>query len=429
MINIDWIIGAHMVYDVIVVGLGPAGMMACNVFEKNKINYLALEKNEMPGKKLLLTGGKRCNVTNHFSVSEFINALSIKHRKFLYPTLTQFGPKEIILFFESKGLKLVLEDYKYFPISNQSKSVLNALLNDLDEKHISYKENVVEIKKIDHLFHINTKTNQYTSKHLILSVGSNSYPSTGSSGDGLVFAKQLSHAFKAYTPAETHVYSSEVKSKYLDLQGVSIETSHLRISGSKTKYQGGLIFTHFGLSGPAIYHASEEIYDYTLKGETHVFFSLTSKSKHEVLLLLDQAKTNNQDLLAFLEQLTTKKLARKILEITEIKSMKMKEISNQKIELLLNTILDFKIKIDSVEAKEKAYVNQGGLLIDEIKPISMESKIVSQLHFAGEMMDLHGPIGGFNITIALSTGYSAAHHIVSSIKNDTIHLKGRKNEK
>jgi len=407
-----------MLYDVIVIGGGPAGLMASNILQLNQMNYLLLEKNEKLGKKLLISGGKRCNVTNNLSIDDFITSLTFKHKRFLYAALSDFGPKEIIQFFKDKGLTLVLEDQlKYFPETQKSSSVLQALVSSIDPNRIHYGSFVKDIKKTEIGFELITTHQSYQTKRVIVATGSFSYPSTGSHGDGLLFAKKFDIDYVNFTPAETHVYSKYVTEKLADLQGVSLNTE-VKISNTKISAKGGLLFTHFGLSGPAILHTSEDIYKVLMKGKASISFSLTEISKDQVLALFQHGKEQNIHLLKLLEEVTTKRLAKKILELAAIENKRIQEISKKDMQVIENLLLEFTIEIDRVESVDKAFVNAGGILTSELNPKTKESKKVNGLYFIGETVDLHGPIGGYNITIALSTGYKCATSIKLEMENE-----------
>jgi predicted Rossmann fold flavoprotein len=406
-----------MIYDVIVIGGGPAGLMAANIFEQHHLNYLLFEKNEKPGKKLLITGGRRCNVTNRYNVNEFIANLTIPHKKFLYGTLSEFGPKEVIDYFKQKGLNLVLEDnFKYFPETGRSSSVLEILQSTIKAERLLCKQFVKEIHQTEYGFLIKTNQSIFQTKHVVVATGSNSYPSMGSNGDGLIFAKYLGITSKPFTPAETVVYAEQVSQEYSELQGVSIKNTKATIKGTKIRYQGDLLFTHFGLSGPVILHLSEFIYDELLKGNALLSFGLTELSEQETIEMFENEKKNNTQIYRILEDLTSKRLAKVVLEKLGITPKNINEVSKKDINAIIDMILNFTISIDRVEDKEKAYVNRGGILTSELDPSSMESKKVRGLYFIGETVDIHGPIGGFNITIAMSTGYRCARTITSRLQ-------------
>jgi len=403
-----------MIYDVIVIGGGPAGLMACNIFEQNKVNYLLLEKNEKLAKKLLISGGKRCNVTNNLSVDDFIASLNLKLKKFLYTTLKAFGPKEIISFFQEHGLNLVLEDnFRYFPETQKSSSVLEALTQDLNLNRIKTNHSVKRIDKEDDYFTIHTAHEIFQAKHVVIATGSNSYPTTGSNGDGLEFARHLNIDYIPFTPAETHIFSNEIVEKHKDLQGISIAQTKVKINGTNLTYNGGLLFTHFGLSGPVILHASEDIYKALLTDKVSISFSLIEQSREVLIHMLNQAKDQKVFIIKFLESITTKKLAQKMLDLTGIDNKHINEISKKDINTMIEYLTNFTVSIDRVQTRDFAFVNAGGISTKELDPKSMGVKHVEGMYFIGETVDLHGPIGGFNVTIALSTGHMCANYITN----------------
>jgi hypothetical protein len=398
-----------MILDCIVIGGGPAGLMACNQLEGHK-NYILLEKNDKVGKKLLLTGGKRCNITNNLPVRDFIESLHMPHKRFLYPALTQFGPKDVIQFFDLRGLELDLEqNFKYFPKTGKSQSVLDALLKGIKTERIHYKEPAKKISKQQDLYLVETDLDTYLSKNVIIAVGSNAYPTMGSSGDALVFAKYLEIPYKPYTPAETYLFSDKVKQQDLDLQGVAI-TTKIRINQDKKTHDGDILFTHFGVSGPIILHISELIYDRLLKEKVTLYITLTEV---EPIPVFNQARTTKDTILTTLETMTSKRLAKKVLDVSGIENKRVSDMKKTEIERLNQLLTAFPIPIDGVEVKEKAFVNAGGIDVKAMNPQTMETIQSPGLYFIGESTDLQGPIGGFNITIALSTGRLAAKHIVS----------------
>lgn len=398
-----------MILDCIVIGGGPAGLMACNQLEGHK-NYILLEKNDKVGKKLLLTGGKRCNITNNLSVRDFIESLHMPHKRFLYPALTQFGPKDVIQFFDLRGLELDLEqNFKYFPKTGKSQSVLDALLKGIKTERIHYKEPAKKISKQGDMYLVETDLDTYLSKNIIIAVGSNAYPTMGSSGDALVFAKYLDIPYKPYTPAETYLFSDKVKQQDLDLQGVAI-TTKVRINQDKKTHEGDILFTHFGVSGPIILHISELIYDRLQTEKVTLYITLTEV---EPIPVFNQARTTKDTILTTLETMTSKRLAKKVLDVSAIENKRVSDMKKTEVERLNQLLTAFPIPIDGVEVKEKAFVNAGGIDVKALNPQTMETIQSPGLYFIGESTDLQGPIGGFNITIALSTGRLAANHVVS----------------
>jgi len=408
-----------MIYDAIVIGGGPSGLMAANILEQNKINYLLLEKNDKVGKKLLLTGGKRCNITNALSKEDFIQSLTFKHKRFLYPAIKDFGSPEIIEFFKSNGLNLVLEEnFKYFPETMKSSSVFEVLTKNLNMSRLKFHHSVKDIFKSEGGFILKTSNEDFLTKRLIVATGSNAYPSTGSSGDGLVFASKLGLEYKAFTPAETYLYASYVKEALSDLQGVSIIHTTVKIRGTKISSHGGLLFTHFGLTGPAILQISEFVYDELLEGDVTLVFNITDHNDDEVIRQMNSIENQKVQILKVLESLTTKRLAKKVLDMANVSNKNMNEISKKDIAKILELLISFPVKIDAVETKEKAFVNAGGVLTKELDPNTMESRKIKGLYFIGETVDLHGPIGGYNVTIGLSIGRKCALSIVEENKKE-----------
>lgn len=407
--------GKSMIYDVIIVGGGPAGLMAANVLESHHINYLLIEKNERVGKKILLTGGKRCNVTNHLSVPAFIDALHMKHKRFLYHALKSFGPLDVLSFFRSKGLNLLLEQgFKYFPETGKSQSVVDALTESLHKDKIILSSSVQKITFDQSIFHISTAKNDYQSRYLLLSTGSNAYPTIGSSGDGLRFASYLGIDYKPFTPAETSIYSKKAVELFKDLQGFSLEKVKLTVPLLKTSYQEDILFTHFGLSGPVVLHMSELIHHAIEAGDPIILLSFLDMSEMELKQYFDAHQKVKVSFL--LSELLPKKMAQKIHALSQIKDVNISEISKKDLISLIQLLIRFPLEIDHVESIEKAFVNAGGILAEALDPKTMATKKIPELYIAGELTDLQGPIGGFNITIALSTGRLAATSIVEAIK-------------
>ncbi len=391
-------------HDVIIIGAGPSGLMVANVLEKAKIDYRILEKNDRPGIKLLLTGNKRCNVTNRLSNDAFIQALTLRHRRFLYPSLGNMNTEGIVSFFRQKGLNLVLEDgFKYFPETHASQHVLDALLRDINKRNILYRQHVIHINKISGGYEIQTKLENFQTRRLVLAMGSKAFPQTGSNGEGLLFAEHMGLPFVPFSPAETHLY---LKSPIKHFQGISIKNTQVVVKGSKKKYQGDLLFTHFGLSGPVIYHASEELFEMASKKPVTLGVSLTSQSALDVEKMLKQGMIQQQSLQTTLEHLMQKRLVPYLMNALSLTHVKMNQLSPSQLTLLKDRIIQFPLDMDKVESVEKAYVNKGGILTRGIDPNTMEVKNFKGLYVVGELLDLHGPIGGFNLTIAFSTGYT-----------------------
>ncbi|MDD4244528.1 MAG: aminoacetone oxidase family FAD-binding enzyme [Bacilli bacterium] len=403
-----------MIYNTIINGGGVSGLMCAYQLAQSKVDFLLIEKKESLGKKLLLTGGTRCNVTNNLDVDTFIQNLTLPHKRFLYSLLKDFGPSDILKFFSGNNCPLVLEnDLKYFPKSNRSQDVLEVFLKKIPQHQIKLNTAVSKIYKHEDIFIVECSNKEYKAKNVVIASGSKSYPHTGSTGDGLKFARDLEIEFTEFTPAETHIYSRQVVKEFDTLQGSSLKDIIVKIKGTNKKSQGDVLFTHFGLSGPAILHLSEDIYDSMQKQKVILQLPLGSLSRSEIDDVFNISRSKNMTILKTLEQCTTKRIASLLLEKLQIENKRINEISKNLIQKLIDALLGYEITVDRVQDVSKAFVNKGGISTEELSPKTMEVKRIANLYFIGETVDLHGPIGGYNITIALSTAVAAAKDIIS----------------
>lgn len=402
--------------SVIIIGGGPSGLMTAYQLQLQNIPYILIEKNSLLGKKLLITGSSRCNVTNNRNTKEFLDDLTIKHKRFLYSTLSSFGPEAVISFMEHHNVPLVLENnFKYFPKSNRSIDVLKAISKDL-KGDIRLNTTVNKVSK-NNQFLVETSRGNFESDYLVIATGSQSFPKTGSTGDGLNFAKSFGHKTIPFYPAETNIYSRFFAKNKEYIQGISFSKSVVRIQGSKQTFEGALLFTHNGVSGPVIQHASEFIYFSLKNGPVNIECSLTEIPEQEIIDMLHNEENKDTFVLQILNKLTIKRLAKFILQHLKIDNKKISTISKKDKQRIINSLVRFEIAVDRVEAKENAYVNGGGVETKELDPKSFESKLVAGLFFIGETVDIHGPIGGYNITLAFSSGYSAAKKINNYFQN------------
>ncbi len=403
-----------MIYNTIINGGGVSGLMCAYQLAQSKVDFLLIEKKESLGKKLLLTGGTRCNVTNNLDVDTFIQNLTLPHKRFLYSLLKDFGPSDILKLFSGNNCPLVLEnDLKYFPKSNRSQDVLEVFLKKIPQHQIKLNTAVSKIYKHEDIFIVECSNKEYKAKNVVIASGSKSYPHTGSTGDGLKFARDLEIEFTEFTPAETHIYSRQVVKEFDTLQGSSLKDIIVKIKGTNKKSQGDVLFTHFGLSGPAILHLSEDIYDSMQKQKVILQLPLGSLSRSEIDDVFNISRSKNMTILKTLEQCTTKRIASLLLEKLQIENKRINEISKNLIQKLIDALLGYEITVDRVQDVSKAFVNKGGISTEELSPKTMEVKRIANLYFIGETVDLHGPIGGYNITIALSTAVAAAKDIIS----------------
>jgi len=388
-------------YDVIVIGSGPAGLMASIAASKNN-KVLLLEKNEISGKKLLITGGGRCNLTNLKSNRDFLDEVDY-NKKYLYSAINKFGPQDIYDYFTSHGVKLKEEeDNKIFPVSNRANEILQCLLDDLKKVDIRYHENVIDIKLIDELKEVTTNKGIYTSKNIIIATGGSSFKQTGSTGDNMRFAKMLNQPTVNLFPAEVGLV---LKDNLQELAGTSFEEVTVKYMNKKTT--GNLIFTHRGISGSAIMKISEHVYLNDSKEITiDLLPSITSDELRSMINDFDREK----ELATFLTTLFTKRFSNYLVDKLHM-NVKIKSLYHKTIDKVINEIKEYKLSILKVEDLDKAYVTGGGIDMNSIDTSTMESKINKGVYFVGEALDIHGPIGGYNITLALSTGFLAGSSI------------------
>lgn len=384
-------------YDVIVIGSGPAGMMASIMASKNN-KVLLLEKNDISGKKLLITGGGRCNLTNLKNNREFIEEVEY-NKKYLYSTINNFGPKDIYDFFTSKGVKLKEEKgNNVFPVSNKSSEILMTLLDSMKKVDIKYKENVIDIKVLDEIKEVVTMKNIYRAKNIIIATGGSSFKETGSSGDNMKFARLLGQPTVNLFPAETYL---ELKEDTVNLAGTSFE--EVEVSYLKKKKSGNLIFTHKGISGSSVMKISEFVY---LNKDKSISIDLLPKLTVNDLINDLNRFDREKEISVFLMNYFSKRFSNYLVSRYDLHG-KIKAYNIKNLIYLFENLKSLKFEVASVGPIEKAYVTGGGIDLKYIDSKTMESKINKGIYFVGESLDIHGPIGGYNITLALSTGYSA----------------------
>ena len=389
-------------YDVIVIGSGPAGLMASITASKeNKV--LLLEKNKISGKKLLITGGGRCNVTNLKSIRQFLDEVNY-NKKYLFSSISKFGPENIYNYFVKHGVKLKEEeDNKIFPVSNKSNEILQCLLDDLVKTDVRYNENVLNINLLDNFKEVITNKSVYSAKKIIIATGGSSFKATGSTGDNIKFAKMLNQPTIDVFPAEVGL----ILKNNIDLAGTSIENVNIKYMKKKTS--GNLIFTHKGLSGSAIMKMSEFIY---LNDSKDITIDLLPNILKKDLVIMLSDFDREKELISFFKIFFTKRFSNYLVNKLKM-NLKIKSLNSKMVDKIINEIKEYKLTIKAVDDLDKAYVTGGGVDMNYIDTTTMESKINKGIYFVGEALDVHGPIGGYNITLALSTGFLAG----SSVKN------------
>ena len=413
---------------VIVIGGGPAGMMAAITAKENKNDVLIIEKNNQLGKKLLITGKGRCNITSSLEMEDFIKNTP-GNGMFLYSAYQQYTNKDIIQFLKQQGLDVKEErGNRIFPVTDKSMDVLKCFTKKIKELDIDIKYNtkVEEIltEMIDGetvVIGIKTDKEKIKANKVILATGGKSYPLTGSTGDGYRLAEKLGHSIIPIRPSlvPLEVYD---KAECKEVQGLSLRNVGIKlmdIEKNKQIYEdfGEMLFTHFGVSGPTILSASAHLVRY--KNIDRLFHEKKIVLKIDLKPAWDEKKLNDRILRDFeevknkqfknsLDKLLPQKLIPVIIRRSKISPNKqVNEITRKEREELIKQIKDFEIIIKGFRPIEEAIITSGGINIKEINPKTMESKKVKGLYFAGEIIDVDSYTGGFNLQIAYSTGYVA----------------------
>ncbi len=410
-------------FNVAVIGGGPAGMLAAGRVAELGARVVLLEKNSALGKKLLLTGNGRCNITQiDHDARGFVEKLG-KNGKFFFSAFSAFGPKEVVEFFEQKNLPTKVEkNGRVFPASDDAIDVLSTLTKYLKDNGVEIVTNaqVAGFEFADNkISGVKLRDQIIKADKFILCAGGKAYPRTGSTGDGYVWAKELGHTIITPMPALSPVRIKEDWAH--DLQGLSLETANINLWQNEKKQaslQGEILFTHFGLSGPLIINASKVIGALLQNGsvviELELFPELTIPELDKKLVLAFE-ENNRKNIKNYFREMLSRKMLDLILKLAEIDPDKklnfLTKKERQKIVALLKSL---KFTVSEVMGFDQAMVTSGGVALKEINPKTMQSKIIENLFFAGEILDLDGPTGGYNLQICWSTGYLAG---TNAIKN------------
>jgi len=408
------------IFDVAVIGGGPAGMMAAGRAGELGAKVVLLEKNKGLGRKLLLTGKGRGNIAKaEFNPKELIKKYGREGDFLLYP-LSVFGVKETIEFFEKKGLKIKTERGKrIFPQSDKSSDVLGILIDYLKKNNVQIMTNS-EVAKIVKEKNRITKIalsdgREILAKNYIFCPGGKSFPGTGSTGDGYKWAKEMGHTLTKLRPALVPLKIKETWPK--EAQGLSLKNVELTVlqNGKKKDSRfGELLFTHFGLSGPIVLDLSREIGEFLEKGEVKLFLDLKPALDFQTLdrrIQSDFSKYNNKVFKNCLSDLLPQKMIPIIIELSGITpSKKVNEITKEERHKLVRLFKGLEMTVSSLLGFEMAIVTSGGVSLKEIDSKTMKSKLIENLFFAGEIINLHGPTGGYNLQLCWSTGYLAGQN-------------------
>ena len=422
---------------VIVIGGGAAGMMAAIGAAYNGNTVELLEKNDRLGKKIFITGKGRCNITNASDIqNHFANIM--RNSKFLYSAYNNFSYEDICNMIESAGVKTKIErGNRVFPTSDHSSDVISALNREMKNRGVEIRLNTKAVNintssvsqenddnnndkrkiKFESLTVENEigKKEVITGDELIIATGGNSYQSTGSTGDGYKFAKSLGHTVTPILPA---LVPFNVKEEWeRELQGLSLKNVNVRIlDGEKEVYSdfGEMLFTHFGVSGPTILSASSYAARIIKQKNLTLSIDLKPALTYEQLderVLRDFEENKNKSFKNSLDKLLPKKIIPVVIMLTRIsEDKKVNEITKEERKKLVDTLKDFRMTLTGLRGFNEAIITQGGVNVKEINPSTMESKIVSNVFFAGEVLDVDAVTGGFNLQVAWSTGYAAGNN-------------------
>lgn len=417
---------------VVVIGGGPAGMMAAITSAKQGNDVILLEKMKSCGRKLLITGKGRCNITSSLPMDKFIENIP-ENGKFLYSVFKNFTNQDIITLLKENNVNVKEErGNRIFPLSDRSLDVLQAFENEMKKNNVKiYTETEVkEIKTKDNavnkVIYLNKRSGiveEILTEKVILATGGKSYPLTGSTGDGYNIAKELGHTITKISGSLVPLISKNEDLQLCQaMQGLSLRNISMKIvdeEKNKKIYEdfGELLFTHFGVSGPTILSSSAHILRYKnveellKKGRIKLQIDLKPALNEEKLnlrLLRDFDKFKNKQIINSLNELLPKKMIEPVIKKAKIKNEKrINEITKQERENLIRVIKCFEITISGFRPIEEAIITRGGINVKEINPKTMESKLIEGLYFAGEIIDVDAYTGGFNLQIAYSTGYTA----------------------
>lgn len=403
-----------MTAEVIIIGGGASGAFASIISARMGRKVILFEKNERIGRKLRITGKGRCNLTNNCSNDELMNNIPVNSR-FLYSAFSAFSSQDTMDFFESLGVPLKTERGKrVFPVSDNANDIADALEKEMKKcgvkiihetvKHIITDDNVCTGV-------ITSDGKEYNAQSILIATGGKSYPLTGSTGDGYRIARELGHTV-------TNIYPSLVplviREKYCsEMMGLSLRNVNLKLFDREKcifSEQGEMLFTHFGLSGPLVLSASSHIRDMQ-SGRYKVSIDLKpalSEQQLDKRIQKDFAENQNRDFINAIRNLLPAKMIPVTVKLSGIPAdKKANSITKEERHKFAELLKNFTLNIENFRPIEEAIITSGGIKVSEINPRTMESRLVSGLFFAGEVIDIDAYTGGFNLQIAFSTAYSA----------------------
>jgi predicted Rossmann fold flavoprotein len=416
-------IRVKLIYDVAIIGGGPAGLMAAGRASSLGAKVIILEKNATLGVKLLITGGGRCNVTNaQFDVRTFLKKYKDSD-KFLFSAFSQFSVKDTLEFFNGKGMPTKVEaENRVFPVSDSSQSVWDVLVDTIKQNNVEVRSNAV-VTGFDHenkkITAINLKNGgKVLAKKIVLATGGTSRPETGSTGDGFIWLKDLGHNVVDSNEALVPIAISDKWVK--ELSGLTLQDIKLTTFQNNTKQQshkGKLLFTHFGISGPTILNMSKDIGELLKYGEVIIKLDILPHFDHgmmntrlqELFKIDDKKKIKNS-----LDSLIPSGLVDIVLKLSNIdKNKNNNSVSREERLKLIDIIKNIPMNVDSLLGSDKAVVSSGGVDLTEVDFKTMQSKIIENLYLVGDVLNIDRPSGGYSLQLCWTTGFVAGNSVIA----------------
>lgn len=394
---------------VIVVGGGPAGIMASLTASKNN-DVTLIERNNEIGKKLRLTGGGRCNITNNRDIEEFFEKV-VTNNKFLYSAFYTFPNTSLLEYFSNHNLEYKVEyDQKVFTKSDKADEVINLFYNDLRKNNVKLMFNamVEDLIVEDNIIKgvILSNSEKLFADKVIITTGGKSFPNTGSDGTMYGILERYGHTIVAPKAALIPLVIKEEFVK--NLQGVAMKEAIVKakIKKKKVEKQGDMLFTHFGISGPAVLKLSSYVNKALLEGEVEIFIDfLSEKTREEISKIVRE--NSNKTVLNNLKGILPQNFLKEILNMLGLLEIKASDLRKDDENKIIEYIKNMKLTARETLTIKAAQVTSGGVKVKEINASNMESKLIKGLYFAGEVMDVDAETGGYNLQIAFSTGYLA----------------------
>jgi len=401
-------------FETVVIGAGPSGCFS-SIFAKEKRRKVALiEKNRIIAKKIFLTGNGRCNLTNLNSLEDFIK--NYKNGKFLINAFSRFFNTDLMAFFEKNGLKLKVERGKrVYPLSDNAEDVVETLRRIIEKRNITLflKNPVKNIEKEKEFFLVEAEKHKILTEKVVIATGGKSFPDTGSDGDGYKWAKKFGHKIYGPFPALCGIEIAE-KEIARQWQGVTLKNVGIKaylnnkIIGEEF---GEVLFTHYGISGPAVLNLSGDVSENAGKGKIKIFINFKPALNYEKLnkrLEREFSENPNKEIKNIFKNLLPKRIINQFLNYCSISGeKKANQITKTERKILVSGLLSFSLTVEKVRNFSDSMVTRGGVYVNEINPKTMESKIIKNLYFAGEIIDFDGKTGGYNLQASFSTGYIA----------------------